>query len=364
MGQVWINDSNPWPHLVDLYVPPTNTVKLAGWLYNSSLAKGSDGEAVALGNLNLRQAATSSSTLLGVVPSNTVVSITNSVQNGYCYCTTTWALPEQTPPIPPTNLVKGVDNPASDWYWPTARVVFDTLKNKVYPKFHSNGDNIIWYDTYKHPTFNVVRVILNPGFNNPAPQAIFNEIVGSVSQWYAKDQSIRFELFNEPNIEHMGLLWNNGAQFGTTFKAVCQLLKQTFPNIKIYYPGLSPQFGAYKQFLDASKVVGAFDLISGVCMHSYTPIVNNAQNAANVVLNEVATFVTRDSSNKPVIVSEMSVNEAASGTYKAQVYKLIWGQLGGVEAAYCFTSSWYPTTDTKREGFLENNIHTELAKII
>lgn len=360
-GQVWQNDHNPWPYLANIYVPPANTSKMMGWLYATSLGIGSDGQASALGALNLRSQASASSIKLGTVPKNSIVILlNNSETNGYRYCEC-WALPETPVPI---NIIKGVDNPASDWYWPQTKVVFDTLKSKVYPKFHTSGNNINWYDQYKHPTYNVVRVILNQGFNNPSPQAIFNEIKPDVTKWYLKDPTIRFELFNEPNVEHMHLLWSNGSQFGSTFKQVCQLLKAAYPNIIIYYPGLSPQFGQYKPFLDASIAAGAFDLVNGVCMHSYTGITSNAQTAASVILNEITTFVTRDAANKPVVVSEMSVNAPAAGTYKAQVYKLIWGQVGGIEAAYCFTSSWHPNADIKQEGFLENNIHIELAKII
>lgn len=365
-GQVWQVDNNPWPKISNFYKPPIGAVPMQGWLYVSSLGMGSDGQATTLGTLNLRSQPNSASTLLGTVAKYTIALPTGPVNNGYIYAST-WATPSGgggNPPPLPTNIIKGADNPASDWYWSNGKAVFDTLKNKVFPKFHSSGTNINWYDAYRHPSFNVVRVILSPGFTNPNPSAIFNEIYEDVKKWYLKDNTIRFELFNEPNLEHMGLLWQNGTQFGTTFKAVCQLLRSSFPGIIIYYPGLSPQFGAYKTFLNASKASGAFDLINGVCQHVYSGVTNDVQASASIIINEVNTFINQDANGKPLVISEFSVNRPASGAFKAKVYDAVWKQLQGVEAAYAFTSTWYPNSDINWEGFLENNIHIELAKLL
>lgn len=263
------------------------------------------------------------------------------------------------PPVysgPAVKFVSGVDQPASDWYWSAAKAVFET--SKLAPKFHAGGNNYMWWNAFRHAEFNLVRVLLAPDFAGDA-QAIFNETTGNVSRFYA--QGARdFELLNEPNIEGMGKRWNNGREFGTVFRELCKMYRSAYPGIRLWYPGMSPGFGAQHQFIAESVSVGAFDYIYGMCEHVYTGITHNAQEASDQMLAEVKGFQTRWALTRPLAITEFSVNRPASGAYKASVYERFYAALTvmpGIQAAYSFTASWHPSLDGNREGWLENGIH-------
>ena len=258
------------------------------------------------------------------------------------------------PPV--TTFISGIDQPASDWYWANGKAVFETAK--LTPKFHTGGVNHEWYGIFKNPVFNLVRVLLDPNFKGDA-QAIFNETTGNVAQFWVRGAR-DFELLNEPNIEGMGVRWSNGREFGTVFRALCKIYKDAYPGIRLWFPGLSPGFGAQHTFIAEAAAVGAFDYVYGMCEHVYTGVVDDAAGASNQMLAEVKDFQKRWALVRPLAITEFSVNRPAAGAYKADVYKRFYAALAnipGIQAAYSFTATWHPSADTNQEGWLENGIH-------
>jgi len=261
--------------------------------------------------------------------------------------------PQDTYTGPQVSFVAGVDGPASDWRWPEAKKVFDTTK--LAPKFHAGGTNHQWFSQYKHPVFNLARILVAPDFNGD----IYKETVGNVAQWFS--MGVRdFEVLNEPNLEGMGVRWSNGAEFGAAFKDLCARYKAQFPGIRLWFPGMSPGFGAQYAFIDAAVSVGAFDYIFGVCEHVYTGIVDNETTAVDQMADEVMEFRKRYALKRPLCITEFSVNRPAPAAYKAAVYHKFYDRLAavpGVQAAYSFTASWYPSGDSNQEGWLEYGIY-------
>lgn len=258
--------------------------------------------------------------------------------------------PPPPPPPPPSGeytgppvhrpMVRGVDQPASDWHIPAWNVFVGT---GLSPKFHTGGVNPSKYPQYKHPVFNPVRVLLNPAFVGNA-QHIFTEIQNEIAAFY--NQGARdFILLNEPNIEGMGFRWNSGREFGLVFTELCQLVKAAFAGIRIWFPGCSPQFGGQHLFIEQAIEAGAFTHIYGICEHVYTGDTVNQVRAAQGMFNEVMDFRNRYALARPLMIGEFSVNKPASADYKARVYKLFYNLLGNVEGvagAYSFTASWFP----------------------
>lgn len=277
--------------------------------------------------------------------------------------------PYSTPPPPPpptdysgpsVNFVAMVDNPASDWRWPQAKAVFDVTG--LTPKFHTQGNNHQWYDQYKSPIFNMVRILVDPNFSGD----LLAETEGNVAQFYALGAR-DFEVLNEPNIEGMGVRWNDGVEFGVKFREYCKELKARFPGIRLWFPGLSPGFGAQYTFIDEAISVGAFDHIVGICEHVYSGIADNVTAARQQMFTEVMEFRSRYAMTRPLFISEMSVNRPAPASYKAQVYKDLFVQLAavpGIQGCTSFTSDWEPSGDESAEGWLKHGIHTAYASLI
>ena len=268
----------------------------------------------------------------------------------------------QGPPI--ENFVAGVDQPASDWRWPEGKAVFDTTK--LTPKFHTQGVNPQWWSQYKNPHFNSVRILLDPSFTGGAAagsealaNAIYLETNGNVQEFY--NQGARdFIVLNEPNIEGMGIRWHNGSQFGFVFKRLCAHYLSAFPGIRLWYPGMSPGFGAQHAFINDSKAAGAFDHVYGVVEHVYTGETSgHAVSIASAMVSEVKDFQQRHSLTRPLVIGEFSVNRPASAEFKRDVYVEFYRQVAipGVQAAYSFTSDWTPNPDVNQEGWLNLGLH-------
>jgi hypothetical protein len=257
------------------------------------------------------------------------------------------------PPQPPAGgysgppvakpIVRGVDSPASDW----RHEAWDVYRGTgLYPKFHTGGVNPDKWEGFKHPSFNPVRILLNPSFQGGA-QAIYNEVRADVERFYVKGAR-DFVVLNEPNIEGMGIRWSNGSQFGVIFSELCFLLKQGFGGVRLWYPGCSPGFGAQHTFIADSARAGAFTHIYGIVEHVYSGNTSNTTQAAQGMFDEVMDFRRRWAYNRPLMIGEFSVNLPASAQYKADVYRRFYDLLNpvaGIAAAYSFTASWHPHED-------------------
>jgi len=257
---------------------------------------------------------------------------------------------------PPVAFVAGVDGPASDWYWPKAKKVFEVTGLAV--KFHTAGTNYHWYSSYKNSKFNPVRIVLSHTFAATSSASFFLAFKNDVVQFY-RQGARDFIVLNECNIEHVGS-WRNGFEFGKLFRELCQLIKREFPGVRLWFPGTSPQYGAQHQFISDAKRAGAFDEVYGIVEHVYTVNTSSADAAAEEMLAEVKEFQQRWALDRPLVIGEFAVVAAAQPGYKAQVYRLFYekvAQLPGIAGAYSFTSSWHPSADERGEGWLEMGIH-------
>lgn len=264
------------------------------------------------------------------------------------------------PPV--TAFVRGIDQPASDWYWPSAKSVFDVTA--LSPKFHAGGDNYKWYIEYKDDQFNIVRILLDPTFAGGA-SAIVNETRANVQRFY--DMGVRdFICWNEPNIEGMGVRWDSGGSFGKILNDAATFYRNEFPQIRLWFPGCSPQWGAQHEFINAARAAGAFTQMYGVTEHVYTGIVGDKDAAVAQMVGEVKDFQRRHALDRPLVIGEFSVNEPAPADYKARVYRRFYQVLDGIEgvqAAYSFTSSWNPSPDANQEGWLEHGIDDAYVRL-
>lgn len=263
-------------------------------------------------------------------------------------------------------FIRGLDQPASDWYWPTARQAFD--RTGLYPKFHSHGTNIDWYASYKHPEFNLVRIVIDRGYTNRNVDNIWHEMSLQIAPWYARGQR-DFIFLNEPNTrhEHVGKLWDNAMQFISTFQGLIDRARRDYPIIRIWYPGMSPGGDGSGTQWDwngpAAAVIGNCD---GIIQHVYTGITDNVSAAALQMADEVSAFQRAYAANKVLVIGEFAVNRPASATYKAQVYKSFFDQLAtrrGIKAAYSFSASWHPAEDPNMESWYENAIDVAYANL-
>lgn len=264
------------------------------------------------------------------------------------------------PPV--TAFVSGLDAPGDDWRWPQVDKVFQ--QTGLYPKFHTSGNSYQWYLAAKHPTFNLVRVMLSSGFSSPYAIDFYMATVRDMRTFY--DQGVRdFVVLNEPNIEHQGS-WDNGYQFGRLFNELCHLYKSQMKDIRLWFPGCSPQFGAQHQFITDAQRGGAFVEIHGIVEHVYTGIVDDEEAAVAQILGEVLDFRQRYALTRPLCIGEFSVNRPAPPDYKARVYNRIYDKLQyikGLQAAYCFTVDWEAMMDVNKEGWARNGIDAEWIKL-
>lgn len=259
---------------------------------------------------------------------------------------------------PAVTFVPGLDQPASSWQWQVAHNIFG--QTKLAPKFHTSGNSHEWYTRYRHPSFNIVRVVIDRGFAVRDADAVFDEVRGEIGKYWglgARD----FILLNEPNIthEHLGKLWDNGAQFGDMFRQVSERVRVAFPGIRIWSPGFSPGFGAQHQFIADAQAKGLFTHVSGVVEHVYSGTTNHQNVAVAEMVAEVRDFQQRWARTRPLVIGEFSVNRPATAAYKAAVYKKFFAelaQLPGIQAAYSFTSSWAGNPDVNGESWLERGI--------
>lgn len=270
-------------------------------------------------------------------------------------------------------FVRGLDNPASDWRWPDAKSAFD--RTGLIPKFHSHGTNRERWQDYHGGGFNLVRIVIDRGFTDRRVSAIFTEVAEQIRNFWdlgARD----YIMLNEPNTPHesLGRLWDTPEEFGQTFDGVCRLVKDTFPGIRIWFPGLSPggddttPYGEkpYHDFLNRARGAGALTEVYGMVQHVYTGITTDWTVASDRMVGEVMDYRRRYCQYRPLVIGEFSVNRPAGPDYKAVVYNDFFSRLEGlpgVQAAYAFTSDWYGT-DPHKEGWVEHGIDVAYENLL
>ena len=218
--------------------------------------------------------------------------------------------------------------------------------------------------------FIVSRLFFSVDFNGRArftPTDFVNFVSNGFEACY--QAGVRyFELHNEPNLDIEGLGWNwaTGAEFGSWLSQVMGLLRQRHPDLKLGYPGLSPQPNV-PDFLTGSA--GAVAQCDWVGVHSYWQQPINQPPWPINGLNAGAFWRTcRDRfPGKLLMITEFSnnskdVSDQVKGEQYVQYYQSL-RQESNLGAAFAFALNW-PDQDRNREGWIFKNGETKIAGIV
>ncbi len=345
-GNLWpFNIHSPTPFIKHLYIPPAGTQLMQGWLYSTNMLIGTDWEAVGSGNLNLRSQPNSTSTKLGVVPSNSYIEVINpTVNNGYVFCKA-YAIPES----PPTtfNTLFGLHG-SSDPILATGELnVFQTARIELVKVLSNlNADNITQLAGALPNAKWIIRAFLDIGGRVITPQQFHNDTIGDVQRTFGRlgGKEVFIELHNEPNLTQENPLggFPDGSKLNTWLLQLLQLYRNTLPNIKFLYPGLSPGPTIpnirldHKVFLDQTgPAIEAFDFLG---VHTYWAVDYPMSSALTVVDEYRIRFPT-----KGIYITEASNNKilGLTPTQKGTEYLSFWNQLKtrGVKGVTYFIAS-------------------------
>lgn len=354
---VWPNNHhNPMLWLAELY--SRQITGISGYLYLPSL-KVDDTSNIGYtkGNMNLREQPSVNSRLLGVVPTGDAIEILNTnPTNNYVLCRTQL---QNVPPPPSDYVYNGppvtyrplLESPADDWRWPTVKGMIDYVGIGV--KFKSHGVNADYYNSYsQNHNFLPVRLFVNLT-NYIPPETLYNDTwKGQIQNFYnrgARD----FELFNEPNIEGVGVFWNNGTEYANYMKVICQMIKTDFPSARLWFTAMSPGVPFTNQY---TWIDAAWPILKpycyGFCTHAYSGDNVNVTNAANDILSQIQATRVRYNLQVPLFLSEVSVNRGSNYNQKAQVYQRLdteLAKLPGIIAASYFISDWYSPPPSQQD---------------
>ncbi|MCA9898596.1 MAG: hypothetical protein KDE46_02265 [Caldilineaceae bacterium] len=290
--------------------------------------------------------------------------------------------PANKPTQPPTNPVytgpavsftAALHQPGSDWMWQQGNIqgMFDSLAIPV--KWLSDGINADYYGRFNKSNFHLVRINWKPGGTYRSPAEAWMEVRDGVMRFYNQGAR-RFEFLNETNlsIEGFGICWQNGDDFGRWLSDFISYAKGAAPEMKVYFPGMSPGVPWTNQFAFTDKAwPHVASLCDGVCLHAYTGITDNVAAAVADIVAQVKEAQAYKWLDRPLIVSESSVNRAPEGVpnsqiaaYKAAVYRGIEKELAkvpGIEAVVWFVSHWQPPVE--QEAHKESWFDLGLAEV-
>lgn len=356
-GNVWPYGLRPvWPSLVNLYQSWLNQNSITGYLYSPGLIKNMSGDyARVYGTLNIRATPQSNGQLLGQVTSHTVVKILSGLIGGYYQVMSPVDIPVGGGYIyngPSVTFKPIIESPADDWRWPTVKGMIDSLNIGV--KFKSHGINPDYYNSYTQHSFLPIRLFFSAN-NYQSPHTLYYDTWrGQIQNFYnrgARD----FELFNEPNIEGNGVFWTNGTEYANYMRQICQWIISDFPQARIWFTAMSPGLPFTNQY---TWTDAAWPILSpycyGFCLHAYSGNNDNVQTAVSEIVNQIDVTRQRYNLQKPLFLSECSVNRGQSYYQKAQVYKqleAILSQKAGIRGVSYFISDWYtPPPDQQDHG--------------
>ena len=262
---------------------------------------------------------------------------------------------------PSVKFFAGIHGPGDAHTWHDAGFRNMIAKLDIPVKFMSDADRSNWFKQFHKPHLNLVRVFWKPDFSKikTAQQAWDEDIRDGVMNFY-KSGARDFEVLNEPRLHHegMGHQWHNGSQFGDFLRDLMLIIKQKCPDARLWYPGESPGVPWTDQLAftqPAYKKVS--DLCYGLCQHAYAGSTTDMNSAVNEIVGQVKEFhKVMGVWNKPIIVSECSVNRAAASDFRAQVYAKVakeLSQVPGVQGVFWYISHWNPPEGEKanKEGW-------------
>ena len=262
---------------------------------------------------------------------------------------------------PSVKFAAGLHGPGDAHTWHDAGFRNMLKKLDMPIKFMSDGDRYRWYAEFHKPHLNLVRVFWKPDPNRrkSARQAWDEDIRDGVLNFY-KAGARHFEVHNEPRLHHegMGHQWHDGAQFGTFLRELMLIIKEQCPEANLWYPGESPGVPWTAQFdfiRPAYKQVS--DLCYGICQHAYSGNTTVVDTAVAEIVDQVKAFhKALGAWRKPIIVSECSVNRAASPEFRAKVYTKAahkMSRIPGVQGVFWYISHWNapPNEQANAEGW-------------
>ena len=249
---------------------------------------------------------------------------------------------------PQVTFVAGLHGPGDSFTWHDKGFRKMLKKLNMPVKFMSDGDRFKWYKKFHKPELNLVRVFWKPDHNRrkTAQQAWDEDIRDGVMNFY-KEGARNFEVHNEPRLGHegMGHQWHNGAEFGDFLRGLMLIIKKNCPEARLWYPGESPGVPWTTQFgVSHPAYAKVADLCYGICQHAYSGETGNVDTAVSDIVNQVRDFhKAMQVWDKPIIVSESSVNRAATPEFRAKVYTKAAQQLRqipGVQGIFWYISHW------------------------
>ncbi len=277
-------------------------------------------------------------------------------------------LMNQPPPYvysgPPVTFSPSLHAPGSDYEW-GIKAVQDMYKRLNIPvKWMSNGVSANYYPLFNKPAFHIVRVFWKPDRKKTPQEAWDQDLRDGVMRFYNAGAR-RFELLNEPNLadEGAGLVWANGTELGNWLLGLISIMRANCPGSKLYFPGMSPGVPWTNQFVwtDPAWAIVKSQM-DGFCLHAYSGNATSVTAAANEITSQVIEAQRYLRLQVPLVLSESSVNRAATATHKAQVYRAVEASLrpvAGIEAVSWYISSWAdapPDQDVNQESWLKYGI--------
>ena len=268
--------------------------------------------------------------------------------------------PDPTPapgPTPPTyhgpavKFTPAIHQPGSDWMWnmPGVSGLISYLDMPV--KWLSDGINADFFAKYNKSAFHLVRLNWKTTVYR-TPAEAWAEVRDGALRFYNRGAR-RFEVLNELNLgdEGMGVLWNNGDECGIWLGIFITMAKAEMPEAQFYFPGMSPGVPWTNQFAFTNAAwPHVAHLCYGACIHAYTGITDNVAAAIDDIVMQVKGAQSYKWLDRPLVVSESSVNRAASAAYKAAVYRGVEQALAnvpGIEAVCWYISHWDPPAAQK-----------------
>jgi len=196
------------------------------------------------------------------------------------------------------------------------------------------------------------------------------DFVGTVTvgMQAAYDAGVRyFEIHNEPNHANEGLGWNwrGGAEFGAWLIQVVARLRQSFPDARLGFPGLSPQPNV-QAFLDgAAQGLAQCDWLGA---HSYWHTVEGGTYPMTATSAGMHWQLYRNRyPDKLIMITEFSnnspdVDPAEKARQYGRYFQLL-RQEPGLGAAFAFALTW-PGQDMRSEAWESGGIETPIAKTL
>lgn len=267
---------------------------------------------------------------------------------------------------PTVTFFNGLHGPADDsvWLLPEFRSLMQQLNLPVL--YMSNGINADHADT-QHRSRHVVRLYWNP---EPVPADFAYETIreDQLRRWWNKGFR-RFIFFNEPQLrrpisqseEGMGIAWHSAEEFARYLRRCLERARADFPGIQLYTTPMTPhELFEPERWYQAMQAEVA-GLVHGWAIHAYTGNNNSQQvdQAAQEIASQAIAFQSRYQLQRPLLITEASVNRGQDAQQKARVARRLPELLRtvpGMEGVFWYAAHWHESFDIHHEGWFRHGI--------